>query len=278
MNKHHVIIVGAGICGLICAKTLVSYGVNVTILEADKQSGGNIRETNLANTPIELGPQCFLTPHTQGASNLILIQMLNQAKIPYQILDFNAHNIAVYQKDGTPIDTLQLSEHFLNAEQALHIAFEEAKNFSENISLKEALGYLDSPCHAINRSTERTIINLWLNHIYGLSIDKTPALCEKNSRLMHVNQHALILPQAPLSHVIDTLISQISHLAQQNDCLFTLLHNQAVTAIDYQHSNSVAIQTHSGTVMGNAAIVTVPHAILKSHNIHNRICLIKVFY
>ena len=79
MINQHIIIVGAGICGLICARTLIKQGINVTIIEADKQSGGIIKETTLNNIPVELGPSCFLTPHHSSASNHILLEMLTQS-------------------------------------------------------------------------------------------------------------------------------------------------------------------------------------------------------
>ena len=149
------------------------------------------------------------------------------------------------------MNNITLAEHFLLAEQAMHVAFEEAKNFSENISLKEALGYLDGSIDHINHSTERTLINLWLNHIYGLSIEKTPAICEENKRLFHVERHALLIPESPLSQVIDNLIEQICQSAKANNCNFNLITNQQVTHIDYTNEHEIKIETSSATHISN---------------------------
>ncbi len=59
MEKEHVIIIGAGICGLITARTLLSAGFSITMLEADDRVGGRIRTeyVDQVPVPVELGAE-----------------------------------------------------------------------------------------------------------------------------------------------------------------------------------------------------------------------------
>ena len=56
----HVVIVGAGIAGLTCARELSKYNkhLNVTILEASDRIGGRVKSTKTKDgTTIEMGAQ-----------------------------------------------------------------------------------------------------------------------------------------------------------------------------------------------------------------------------
>ncbi|CAF2351528.1 unnamed protein product [Rotaria sp. Silwood2] len=59
MEKHYrVVIVGAGIAGLSCAKYLIENGINdFVIIEAHDQIGGRCRTIELFEHPIELGAE-----------------------------------------------------------------------------------------------------------------------------------------------------------------------------------------------------------------------------
>jgi monoamine oxidase len=57
MSKQHVIVIGAGIAGLIAARTLAEAGLRVTVAEARSRIGGRILTHRTAGEPIELGAE-----------------------------------------------------------------------------------------------------------------------------------------------------------------------------------------------------------------------------
>lgn len=60
-DRRSVAVVGAGITGLVAAWELRRRGVNVTLYEAGKQSGGSIRTTHADGFLAEHGPNSFVT-------------------------------------------------------------------------------------------------------------------------------------------------------------------------------------------------------------------------
>lgn len=54
---HDVVIVGAGLSGLICARRLVDAGLDVRVVEASPRVGGRLRSGQLAGTTVDLGGQ-----------------------------------------------------------------------------------------------------------------------------------------------------------------------------------------------------------------------------
>ena len=59
LRERHVVIVGAGIGGLICALLLADRGVRVTLVEAAAEPGGKIRQLVVDGSPIDSGPTVF---------------------------------------------------------------------------------------------------------------------------------------------------------------------------------------------------------------------------
>lgn len=56
MKSSHVIIIGAGISGLVCALLLSAQGVRVTVLERAARPGGKMREVTMDGVRIDVGP------------------------------------------------------------------------------------------------------------------------------------------------------------------------------------------------------------------------------
>ena len=63
MKDSNVIIVGAGISGLICAYELEKAGLSPTIIESDDRIGGRLRTEFIENTPLDHGFQVLLTEY-----------------------------------------------------------------------------------------------------------------------------------------------------------------------------------------------------------------------
>ncbi len=66
----HVIIVGAGLAGLACARELVRRGVACTVLEASDEAGGRVRTDQVEGFQLDRGFQVLLTGYPEAASLL----------------------------------------------------------------------------------------------------------------------------------------------------------------------------------------------------------------
>jgi 1-hydroxycarotenoid 3,4-desaturase len=58
-ESSHTIVIGAGIGGLVSALLLAVRGERVTVVEKEAQSGGKVRQLDVAGAPIDAGPTVF---------------------------------------------------------------------------------------------------------------------------------------------------------------------------------------------------------------------------
>ena len=59
LRNQHVVVVGAGIGGLVCAMLLAHGGVRVTLVESAAAPGGKMRQIMVGGLPIDSGPTVF---------------------------------------------------------------------------------------------------------------------------------------------------------------------------------------------------------------------------
>ena len=59
MSAHKVVVVGAGMGGLVAALQLAHQGLDVTVLEAAAAPGGKLRQLMVDGQPIDSGPTVF---------------------------------------------------------------------------------------------------------------------------------------------------------------------------------------------------------------------------
>ncbi len=70
LARHPVVVVGAGLAGLACARHLTRAGVPVLVLEAEDAVGGRIRTDRLDGFLLDRGFQVFLTAYPEAAAVL----------------------------------------------------------------------------------------------------------------------------------------------------------------------------------------------------------------
>lgn len=76
MQHHEVIIIGAGISGLTCAKYLNDYGIENVLFEAADAVGGRVRTDEVAGFKLDRGFQILLTAYPE-AQRLLNYNALN---------------------------------------------------------------------------------------------------------------------------------------------------------------------------------------------------------
>jgi phytoene dehydrogenase-like protein len=69
-DSADVVVVGAGLAGLNCARVLRSKGVNAIVLEASDGVGGRVRTDNVDGFLLDRGFQIFLTGYPEAQSTL----------------------------------------------------------------------------------------------------------------------------------------------------------------------------------------------------------------
>jgi 1-hydroxycarotenoid 3,4-desaturase len=62
LKKPHVVVIGAGIGGLVAALELARTGIHVTVLERSGYPGGKLRAVEIDGHPIDSGPTVFTMP------------------------------------------------------------------------------------------------------------------------------------------------------------------------------------------------------------------------
>ncbi|MGZ8404697.1 MAG: FAD-dependent oxidoreductase, partial [Nitrospira sp.] len=71
--KHstpHVLIIGAGLAGLACARRLTQAGLTCTVLEASDGIGGRTRTDSVEGFQLDRGFQVFLTGYPEARTML----------------------------------------------------------------------------------------------------------------------------------------------------------------------------------------------------------------
>ena len=59
MPRDRVVIVGAGVAGLVSAFALAARGLEVTVLERQSAPGGKMRQIAVGGSPVDSGPTVF---------------------------------------------------------------------------------------------------------------------------------------------------------------------------------------------------------------------------
>ncbi len=80
-QKIMIVIIGAGIAGLTCAKYLKDKGIEATVLEASDAVGGRVRTDEVDDFKLDRGFQVFLTSYPE-AEKLLNYDELNFKEIP----------------------------------------------------------------------------------------------------------------------------------------------------------------------------------------------------
>ena len=114
MNQD-VLIVGAGISGLCCARTLQQHGIAFQLLEASDGVGGRIRTDLVDGFRLDRGFQVLLTSYPEAAKNLDFSKLRLQKFLPgalvrydgrfYELTDPWRRPFAAIRSLGSPIGT-----------------------------------------------------------------------------------------------------------------------------------------------------------------------------
>ncbi|CAD5116781.1 DgyrCDS5630 [Dimorphilus gyrociliatus] len=175
--RKKIIIVGAGISGLISALTLKKNGCKVKILEASNRIGGRIYSKKYWNSTFEFGAWQFPTSH-----KLINI-LINHTKLPKRLLRQDNHNNYFYiDKRVIKLDTIlqhgnEYSNKFLKSAEIVKLILKPLLNEINRIGWRKFVKIYDRYStkdiflRKINRETFEYLKKfIWLNTFEDRSI------------------------------------------------------------------------------------------------------------
>lgn len=122
MANHEVIIIGAGIAGLTCAKYLNDYGIESLIVEASESVGGRVRTDEFEGFLLDRGFQILLTNYPEAK----------------KLLDYNALNLKTF-RSGALVrldnDFSVISDPFKEPLQVFQTLFSSVGSLSDKLKV-----------------------------------------------------------------------------------------------------------------------------------------------
>ena len=248
-----VIIVGAGVAGLMAARTLHAAGVPVTILEGRDRLGGRTHTDHSLGAAVDLGAAWIHGP--DGNPLTPLARQLNIAHAPTDFINRSGLAVQAYDADGQPLDMVDYTNGQLLANGAfVHATGSElvgrrefrASSLAEFLrdELPEPAGL--NPTEAMGFYYWSTVLSEYLQ----------ASDAELIASPMRHSHHGL--PGGDLLLYGGGFGVIVAHLAQE----LNIQLNTAVTAIRYD-DDQLVLQTSQGQFTADQLIIAVPLGVLK---------------
>lgn len=241
-HTYDVLVVGAGIAGLACARTLAENGLRVGVLEATGRVGGRIRTERLGEEVIELGAE-FVHGRPPELLALIAEAGLTLSERGGTELSFEAGRLTAEgeARDGMfdPMEQLRtLSGPDLSFSDFLaHSPFAGDQDLCAAVT-----GYVEG-----FNAADATLISA-----RSLGIQQAAEDSIDGSRLAHLREGYDRLP----AFLADRLLAAGG----------TLILNRGVHAIHWA-TGRVALQTSAGEFTAARAVLTLPLGVLQSGSV-----------
>jgi monoamine oxidase len=242
-----VIIIGAGIAGIIAGNELIKQGVKVLVLEGRERIGGRIWTDTRWNTPIDLGAGWI-----HGSQGNPLVKLAQDFQV--STVDFDFDDSVVYTANGEEFSNEEveyyeeLFEEFLNSINDLRSQRDDENK--QDISLQQVIDKILE-----DEDLDQEEIEI-LNFLLNTSIEHEYAASLKDLSLYYWDQGEgfgddnLILPQG-YNQLLNPLAKDLD-----------IKLNQIVEKIEW--NQNIKITTNQGIFKSKYAIITLPLGVLKS--------------
>jgi phytoene dehydrogenase-like protein len=122
MSRKPVVVIGAGLSGLCCARTLVKHNIDVVVLEAQDDIGGRVRTDHVDGFLLDRGFQVLQTAYPEAA-----------AQLDYSAL--RLHNFEPGALIRTQGRIVEMSDPWRRPSKLLTTAFNGIGNFADRLKL-----------------------------------------------------------------------------------------------------------------------------------------------
>ncbi|MCB0018974.1 MAG: FAD-dependent oxidoreductase [Anaerolineales bacterium] len=249
-----VLVIGAGMAGLMAARTLHEAGVPVTILEGRDRIGGRTHTDHTLGVPIDLGAAWIHGP--DGNPLTPLARQLGIAHAPTDFINRSGLAVQAYDAQGQPLDMVDYTNGQLAANGAfVHAAGSELVGRRE-FKARSLADFLteELPVPAGLNPTEALGFYYWSTVLSEYLQASDADLIASPMRSSHHGLPGgdLLLYGGGFGVIVD-------HVAQG----LAIRLNTAVTAIRYAGAQ-VEVETSKGVETADRVVITVPLGVLKA--------------
>jgi monoamine oxidase len=250
-----VIVIGAGIAGLACARTLADAGVSVIVLEARERLGGRVWTDHSLGVPIDLGAAWIHLAEKNPITGLA-----RDAGIPALSTDWD--DFALYDHDGTPVSRRELElvrESFAGLLEVLGTLVLDG-----DISLAEGLRRV-LPRTSLDPELQRRI--LWASAIQEVLTNADLRETSLQRTLHDEGVGPLSMPMSITSAQIgggDLLLPHGYHpVIGRLGLGLDVRLGHAVSTVRHDGAG-VHVATSAGAFSGREAVITLPVGVLRA--------------
>jgi monoamine oxidase len=244
-----VIVVGAGMSGLVAARKLHDHGVDVEIVEGRDRIGGRTHTVELAGASVDLGASWI---HNGKSSPMLpLVDELGIERMPASLTPIVLTASVLNRIDGTFPDAAKRDE-LTRAMAGIAFSAQALDELKPGLDLDEAMGELIASIDPDVRATLGAL--LALNEGKDASEVDFAAFAALFFGAGDAD-HGDVLPRGGYRGVVD-------HLADG----LTIHTSRPVTRVE-QDDEGVRVHADAGVLTGSHALVTVPLGVLKANAI-----------
>lgn len=255
--KKKIIIIGAGMAGIMAGKTLQDAGFNVVLLEARARVGGRTHTDHSLGNAVDLGASWI--HGTEGNPLTPLAKSLNITLGYTDFLNRSITAVQAYADDGTPLNQADYAKGQIEANAAFYtstgsLLFAPPK---DGRSLKDWVQHGFPKPDNLSPAAEQGF--------YYYSLIRTEYTCASDWEKIdwELGRNYVGLPGG--DHLVygGGFNTITDHLAQALDIQL----NTAVSGITTTE-DGVRLQTTAGQMNSDFVVLTVPLGVLKSSAIH----------
>jgi monoamine oxidase len=259
-SPKNVLIIGAGVAGLIAARELKKAGVQVTILEGRDRAGGRILTNRDLGVPVELGPTWF-----HGGAGNPLKNIAKNLGIKTEV--YNASNFAVADDSKSADEKIVYPlRDWPWVEKKIPKKIEQAVIWKlitrKNPSILDAFNFAEGKLSRIPNGQREIVFSLLKKY---MDVDLAEPLDQASLHEMMVS--SATQPEGDVIPVGEEFVmGGMDNLIRDFEKGQTILLNQIVKQIDHQQG-SVTVTTATDVFKADAVIVTVAIGVLKNGDI-----------
>jgi monoamine oxidase len=239
----HIVVIGAGLSGLSCARELQRAGFSVEIVEARHRLGGRVYTNRVFDVYVDLGASWL-----HGTENNPLADYVTEQLPGLKLFKNNEQNLALYDCEGKSIEQELIFESymkFLALQEALSAQYaeifpkqQEAKEYPSDKSLNPIINP-DSPYSPANLPTKPWIPSAE-QQVCGISVQRAIEEVYKSNSNFHC---ATVTEKVLLNH----FFSQIESL--QNGDMRQLNVKDYDFGDEFEGGDNIVVQGYQNITM-----------------------------